>query len=550
MKPEPDCPESDPPTAASELTLIQEQTRAALAQLTQMRHNLATAQNELNSRAGRLVEANERLVLAAVASQRGAEDSVRALEEASQAAALDPLTGLPNRLVLRARLTSAVSNARQSGGQVALLLLDLTDFRHINDTLGHAVGDRVLQITARHLADSVRESETVSRHGSDEFLILLPEIAGAPEALKVGAALVAALGAPFRLDDHVLRLSAAVGISLYPDDGEDADSLIDRAVAAMYRAKWRGLDSFAFRGEPSTPARSLELRVLEGLRNPMARHAVVLAEHRRQHELLQEANTQLVRAALSAQDLQAAAERAQRRQTEFLGVLAHELRHPLAPMSNAAANLGRIPEGGPVLARNQAIIEKQVRNMSRLVGDLLDVSRVNTGKLRIESRTVELLGLLDEVVDACRPAMDARLQRFEVSLPTCKIDVDGDPGRLAQVFTNLLDNASKYTPQGGEIRLTAAVTDAGVLVTVADNGIGITAESLSNIFEPFVQDPHATAFDGTGLGIGLTVVRELVNAHRGTVRVTSPGKGFGSQFKITLPMPGDQAGCRAALTQV
>jgi signal transduction histidine kinase len=327
-----------------------------------------------------------------------------------------------------------------------------------------------------------------------------------------------------------------VGISLYPDDGEVADSLIDRGVAAMYRAKWRGLASFVFHGEAATSGRSLELRTLESLRNPLTRHEKVLAEHQRRHDLLQEANTQLVLAALSAQDLQAAAERAQRRQTEFMGMLAHELRHPLAPIRTAAAVLGRIPDGGPVMTKLQGIIEKQVATMSRLVADLLDVSRVHTDKLRIETRKVDLIAILDDAVQTCRPAMDARLQRLTVHLPTGNIEGDGDPVRLAQVFNNLLDNASKYTPQGGEIRLTATILDKSVVIVVADNGIGITAAALPHIFEPFVQDAHATVFDASGLGIGLTVVRELIEAHHGTVQVTSPGPGLGSQFEVRLPL--------------
>lgn len=540
MNLEPDPHESDAAAAAAaaaELARIQEQTRQAQAQLEQVRKTLAEAQTELdNSRAARLMEANERLVLATLAATRAAEASALALQEVSEAAALDPLTQLPNRVLLRARLAEAISKARQHGGCVALLVLDLTDFKQINDTLGHAVGDQVLKIAARCLTASVRECDTVSRHGSDEFLILLPDIPGAAAALDVAAELVAALAAPSRLDEHVLRLAAAVGISLFPDDGDDADSLMDRAVAAMYRAKWRGLDSFAFRGEAATRERSLELRTLESLRNPLTRHEMALAEHQRRHGLLQEANTQLVLAALSAQELQAAAESAQRRQTEFLGMLAHELRHPLAPIRNAAAILGRIPDGGPVLARTQAVIERQISNMSRMVGDLLDVSRVNTGKLRIESRTVDLIGLLDEVVDTCRPAMDARLQNFNVLLPARAIEVHGDPVRLAQVFNNILDNASKYTPKGGDIRLVASVEGDEVQVMVSDDGIGISTAALEHIFDPFVQDPHATAFDPSGLGVGLTVVRELVEAHQGTVRAMSPGPGSGSKFKVTLPL--------------
>jgi diguanylate cyclase len=534
VSPTPDTHDSE---GARELVRIQEQTRQAQAKLDQLYEQLAAAQHDLdNTRAARLVEANERLVLSTLAAQRAAAASEKALKEVTEAAELDPLTELPNRVLLRARLAMAVLKARQCNGRVGLLLLNLTDFKHINDTLGHAVGDKVLQIAARCLASSVPETGTVSRHGRDEFLILLPDIPGAPEALDAAAVMIAALGVPVRLDDHVVRLAASVGISLYPDDGEGPDSLIDRAVAAMYRAKWRGLDSFAFRGEAATSQRSLELRTLESLRNPLTRHEMALAEHQRNHGILQEANTQLVLAALSAQELQAAAERAQQRQTEFLGVLAHELRQPLGPIRNAALLLSLIPDGGPVIAESHAIIDRQVSNMTRLVSDLMDVSRVNTGKLRIESRPVDLIGLLDQVVDACRPAMDARLQHFHVSLPARAIEVHGDSMRLAQVFNNLLDNASKYTPERGEVRLTVTVGDSSVVATVADNGIGITAEALPNIFEPFVQDVHATDFNASGLGIGLTVVKELVEAHQGTVRATSPGKGFGSQFRVTLPL--------------
>jgi len=526
------------------LDQLEQQIAQAQARLEQVHRQLAVAENELgDTRAARLVEANERLVMATLAAQRAAEAGALALQEVAHAAALDPLTELPNRVLLRARLASAISRARQDGGCVALLVLDLTDFKLINDTLGHAVGDKVLKIAARCLVRCVRDTDTVSRHGSDEFLILLPDIPGTAEALDLAAELVAALGAPVRLDEHVLRLSAAVGISVYPADGENADSLVDRAIAAMYRAKWRGLASFAFRGEADTRERSLELRTLESLRNPLTRHEMALAEHQRRHALLQEANTQLVLAAISAQELQAAAERAQRRQTEFMGVLAHELRHPLAPIRNAAAILGRIADGSPVLAKTQAVIERHVSHMSRMVGDLLDVSRVTTGKLRIESRTVDLIALLDEVVDTCRPGMDARLQHFTVLLPAHPIDVHGDPLRLAQIFNNLLDNASKYTSNSGEIRLTAAVVGSQAQITISDNGIGITPAALESIFDPFVQDPHATEFDASGLGIGLTVVRELVEAHGGTVRVTSPGQGFGSQFKVTLPLiPAGQPG--------
>lgn len=174
--------------------------------------------------------------------------------------------------------------------------------------------------------------------------------------------------------------------------------------------------------------------------------------------------------------------------------------------------------------------------MVRLVGDLLDVSRVNTGKLRLERQVVDMTSIIDEAVDACRPAMDTRMQRFSVQVPPRALEVDGDPVRLAQIVRNLLDNASKYTPKGGEIGLSVAVEDDAIVMAVSDSGIGITAEALPKVFEPFVQEPHAIGFSGAGLGIGLTVVRELVEAHGGTVVARSAGTGLGSQFIVTLPL--------------
>ena len=260
------------------------------------------------------------------------------------------------------------------------------------------------------------------------------------------------------------------------------------------------------------------------------------AEHQGRHAQLSEANEQLVLAAIGAQELQAAAEQAQRRQTDLLALVAHELRHPLAPIRNAAAILGRIPESTPAMARMQAIIEKQVKHMARLVDDLLDTARVSTGKLRIDHQRIDLMGVIEEAMEACQPAMQARAQQFTGPELPASLPIDGDPGRLVQVFSNLLDNASKYTPNGGEITLTVDRVGESVVIAVSDTGIGITADALPRVFEPFVQDLHATVFNGLGLGLGLTVVRELVEAHGGTVSATSEGAGLGSRFVVTLPL--------------
>lgn len=252
--------------------------------------------------------------------------------------------------------------------------------------------------------------------------------------------------------------------------------------------------------------------------------------------LLLEANEHLLLAALGAQELQVAAEQAQRRQTDFLAVVAHELRNPLAPIRTAAVLLGRGSAKEPQLLRLQAIIERQVAHMSRLVSDLVDVARINTGKLRLEREVVEMAKIIEAAIDSCQPAMDIRRQHFVAQLPSCALYVYGDPVRLAQILSNLLDNSSKYTPEEGEIGLAVAVVDNAIVMTVSDNGIGITPQALPDVFEPFVQDTFAIGFNRVGLGIGLTVARELVEAHGGSITAHSAGSGFGSQFIVTLPL--------------
>jgi signal transduction histidine kinase len=264
-------------------------------------------------------------------------------------------------------------------------------------------------------------------------------------------------------------------------------------------------------------------------RSEMAQQALRAAQ-------LQEANERLMLAMLNAQQLQAAAEQARWRQSELLAVVAHELRHPIAPIRNAATVLARISSPEPLLGRMQSIIERQVTHLGRLVGDLVDVAQVSTGKLRLERTMTGLAGVLDDAVAASRPAIDARHQRFLVRMSPPEMHLDGDSVRLTQVFSNLLDNASKYTPEGGEIRLWVEADNAKVVVTISDTGIGIPAEALDHIFEPFMRDVHANVFNSTGMGIGLTVVRELVEGHGGTVVASSSGSGLGSRFVVTLPL--------------
>lgn len=258
------------------------------------------------------------------------------------------------------------------------------------------------------------------------------------------------------------------------------------------------------------------------------------AEQQQLYLDMREANELLVIAALSAQHLKTSAERALERQRSVLALVAHELRNPLTPISMIAGRLSRVPS--EELPRMQTLIEGQVRHMTRLVEDLLDVSRVKTGKFRLDCQIVDIAQIIHESIDICRPVMLSGSLHFSAELPARALLMNGDPVRLAQIFGNLLGNAVKYTPAGGTIRFSATVEVDTVEVSIRDSGIGISAKALPFIFEPFVQDVHAIGFNGAGLGIGLTVVRELVESHGGTVIGKSAGDGLGSEFVVRLPL--------------
>ena len=249
---------------------------------------------------------------------------------------------------------------------------------------------------------------------------------------------------------------------------------------------------------------------------------------------MREANAQLVIAALSAQDLQASAEHTLEQQRNILTLVAHELRNPLTPISMIAGRLVRVPS--EELPRMQALIEGQVQHMSRLVDDLLDVSRASTGKLRLDRRIVDMVQIIHQAIAVCSPVMTAHHLHFSAELPECVLAMNGDPVRLTQILGNLLGNAAKYTPSGGNVTLSVTAEADVLQMSICDDGIGISAKALPFIFEPFVQDVHAIGFNGAGLGIGLTVVRELVEAHGGTVIGMSDGDGKGSTFIVTLPL--------------
>jgi len=251
---------------------------------------------------------------------------------------------------------------------------------------------------------------------------------------------------------------------------------------------------------------------------------------------LREANENLVIATVNAQEMTETAKRANVLQEQFLAMLAHELRNPLAPIVNALAILRGIETEEPQLAWVHDVIKRQVGHLTRLLNDLLDVSRVTTGKIALQMKRIRVSEVMLQAVETSSPVIQARKQKLTLDLPAQPLSIDGDPERLAQVFSNLLNNAAKYTPEGGCIGFAAERRDEEVVLRVTDTGNGIAAEALPNVFDLFVQEGRSLARSQGGLGIGLTVVRGIVVMHGGTVQARSAGADQGSEFEVALPL--------------
>ena len=227
---------------------------------------------------------------------------------------------------------------------------------------------------------------------------------------------------------------------------------------------------------------------------------------------------------------------ANRSKEEFMALLSHELRSPLSPILNALNILRQVRTDDPIIEQAGNIIDRQVGTMVRLVDDLLDISRITKGKLRLSKEQVELRVVVNRAAETARPFMDARKHEFSISLPTKPIWVEADPARMEQVVVNLLNNAAKYTGAGGLIRMTVNQEDGEAVIRMRDNGVGIAPEVLSQIFELFTQVDGSLGRSYGGLGIGLALARNLVEMHEGRLQASSAGLGKGCEFVIKLPV--------------
>ncbi len=292
---------------------------------------IAQADEQIAQANVQLVLANERLVLTALRAQVEAEVVAKAMNVVTRTAELDVLTQLPNRGLVLDRLTQAIAHAQRHGTQLALLFLDLDNFKQINDTLGHDVGDEVLKMVAGRLASATRAVDTVGRHGGDEFLILLTEVAGSADASLIADKVLAAVNAPGVVANHALRLTASVGIGIYPEDGKDSRSLIISADAAMFHAKRRGLGHSTYATHAAWQRETGQLHS-DPAKRSLTDPPLAQAGHDMRRVLPCEANESLLLAAMEAQQRQAAAEQALRRHAAFIESVAADLINPLGPL--------------------------------------------------------------------------------------------------------------------------------------------------------------------------------------------------------------------------
>lgn len=491
------------------------------------RKQRASAAADALVRGTELREANEHLILAALRAETIAEKAVTHLDELVHSSKHDALTGTPNRALMLDRLENAIALAKRHGTRIGVLFLDLDDFKQINDTFGHAVGDAAVQLAARRLEAEVRQSDTISRHGGDEFLVLLAEITQPSGAALVAEKILAALAAPSRIDDHQISLSASIGIALFPDDGTDVATLITHADTAMYNCKEHGGGSFQFYGDQRISAHGLHSR----RRSTLAEWPII--QRSRAMRTLLETNEQLVLSASVARKLAEQTRQKRALQVNSMAIAAHQLRNALMSIETATGLLNNA-RTQDLIDDVQDLLRRQASRMSRLVDDLLVSARVGTGSYRLTTSSVDMVDVIIRVIGASRPALEAKHQQLTAQLPPGPLIVQADALCLAQIFSILLDNASKHSPDGGEICVVGELATDAVVITVSDNGMGISPDRIDNIFDLFVHG-ECRWMDG-GLGIGLATVHDLVEAHGGNVIARSRGENLGSEFSVTLPM--------------
>ncbi len=346
------------------------------------------------------------------------------------------------------------------------------------------------------------------------------------------------------------QLCQGAGAALVTDEALSSDTAGQLAEALRAQPEWSAVpiivlarDGWSRNGEGASEAFNSLITVERPVRTRTLISVVLSALRGRRHQY-QIRDAILMREKQAAALLQSEAElarqaeelrRADRRKDEFLATLAHELRNPLAPIRTGMDFLARSPDS-PARELTLGVMNRQLSHMVRLIDDLLDVSRITRGKLELKRERVNLTTFIGAAVEASRPLIERKQHTLRVATHDTSLWFDADVTRIAQVISNLLNNASNYTPAGGVIELTAKREGSFAVIEVRDNGIGIPAEHLDDVFEMFSQVNRTLERSQGGLGIGLALVRSLVEMHGGTVSVQSAGAGEGSTFAVRLPL--------------
>lgn len=509
----------------AETVALEQRTAKARADLDAVLADLSQAQEQLGShRVHQLLAANEQLVIDAVRSRALAEAAAERVSELTRSTEFDALTGLPNRLLLFDRLNQALTHAKRHDGKLALMFIDLDGFKLINDTLGHQVGDAVLRAVGRCLNECVRQVDTVCRLGGDEFVVLLTEITQAADSTLVAEKLLDSLAQLGQVDGVPVQVSASIGISVFPDDATDLDALVDCADKAMYRCKRSGGGRHYFFSAPDSNLGTLsDSSEVSGI--PLEAKGQAAMEQR-----LSSMQASVERQEAELDELR----KASANKDEFLSVLGHELRNPLAPVITTL-DLMRLRAGGNETAEHSTI-RRHLNHVVCLVDDLQDVAKIATGKVVLRLRPMPIDDAVLEAIAIAKPLLEERQQSFNFEAAPVTITCMVDSVRLEQCISNLLINATKYTPPRGTITLSTRQEGETAVISVADNGRGISAGALPRVFDLFFQERSDVRQHEPGLGVGLALVRSLVSLHSGTVSVHSEGLGCGSEFIIRLPV--------------
>lgn len=481
-----------------------------------------------------ILEAAELLAVTALHAHSTALEATEALARGSRAYDVDALTKLPNRMLFRDRFAQAIAYAKRRNSRIAVLFVDLDNFKEINDRYGHGIGDELLRHVGQCLNAAGRDVDTVSRHGGDEFLILLSDANDQHDPAAFAEKALEALATPLRIGDLVVQIGASIGIAMYPDDGEEQEDLVRRADAAMYFAKRNGLRIAFAAGTYGRGTKSSSVSPDPQRSDPIELIERALSEANRRHAEQQAVIVQQQAALDAASDSAQRAEAAKRYQADLLHIVAHELRSTLTPLQTALDVLVLTHSDTSLLPRFELILSRQVERISKIVSDILDVSRVNNGRAELQYQRLDLGKIIGERVAAKQAGLSRRGQHLTVDSPAAPLMINGDASRVSEIISALIDRASTGATDGATLYLTCAERSAHAVVGVEyphDHMERLGAGPLSS------PDGAAAAIGGDGeLTLSLLVVMEFVKLHGGRLALTCDRDTLRTRLEVLFPL--------------